>query len=230
MFDHWPENSVLKITSIESIHLKQAEWKVNKRKKTTMGDHSSYVYWPKEENLEEEEEEATEEEPEEEEDSSNSKEEDSSSSEEEQGEVKDDEPDYDPWRPVREKVGEDLKEPYMKEVQRFLDRGKTQDYAENAAFNTLLPVSRRRLRKTYLERLKWTYHIQHDAIHRKVMKSLKRFIGEDDMDFEEAAESAVAKRKFLLNRLMQKKLLPDESDDDKEEAEENDILASETQN
>ena len=35
------------------------------------------------------------------------------------------------------------------------------------------------------------------------------------MDFDEAAESAVANRKFLLNRLIKKKLLPD--DDDEEE-------------
>jgi len=47
------------------------------------------------------------------------------------------------------------------------------------------------------------------------MKTLQRFIEEDDMDFDETAESAVEKRKFLLNRVM-KKLLPDESDDDEE--------------
>ena len=44
----------------------------------------------------------------------------------------------------------------------------------------------------------------------------------DDMDFDEAAESAVAKRKFLLNRPMKKKLLPD--DDDEEEAAEGDSV------
>ena len=37
------------------------------------------------------------------------------------------------------------------------------------------------------------------------------------MDFVEAAKSAVAKQKFLINRVMEKKPLPDESDDDKEE-------------
>ena len=58
------------------------------------------------------------------------------------------------------------------------------------------------------------------------MKTLPRFIEKDDMDFVEAAESAVAKRKFLINRVMKKKPLPDESDDDKEE--ENDILVTET--
>ena len=161
------------------------------------------------ENIEEEEveEEQEEEEPEEEETSSSEGEEEA-----------DDDGEPDPWRPLRHKVGEDLKETYLKEVQQFLDSGKSQHYAENAAFNALLPASRRRLRRTYLERLKLTHHIKHDAIHRKVMKTLRRFIEEDDMDFDEAAESAVAKRKFLLNRLMKKKLLPD-NDDEEEVAE-----------
>ena len=166
------------------------------------------------ENGEEKDEESSssEEEPEKEEKEEEDEEEECSSSEEEEEEIDNDEPD--PWTPLREKVMEDIKESYLKEVQQFLDRGKTQDYAEIAAFNTLLPVSRRRLRRTYLERLKWTHHIKFDAIHRKVMKTLRRFIEEDDMDFDEAAESAVAKRKFLLNRLMKKKLLPDDDDDE----------------
>ena len=96
------------------------------------------------ENIEEEVEEE-EEEPEEEEE----KEEDTSSSEEE-GEVEgDDEPN--PWSPLRHKVGE----AYLKEVQQFLNRGKSQHCAENTAFNALLLVSRRRLRRTYLERIKY---------------------------------------------------------------------------
>ena len=82
----------------------------------------------------------------------------------------DDEPD--PWKTLREKVGEDIQETYVKEVQQFQDRGKTQDYAEITAFSALLPVSKRRLRRTYLERLKWTDCIKHDVIHRKVMKTL----------------------------------------------------------
>ena len=58
----------------------------------------------------------------------------------EKGEVEEDKPDYDPWRPLRQKVGHDLKELYMNDVQQFLDKGKSQSYAENAAFNVLLPV------------------------------------------------------------------------------------------
>ncbi len=68
-------------------------------------------------------------------------------------------------------------------------------------------------------RLKWTHRIKRDALHRKVMKTLRRFIDEDDMNFNEAAESAVAKLKFLINRVVRKKLLSDESDDDEKEVE-----------
>ena len=85
------------------------------------------------------------------------KEKDTSSSEEEEEADDDDEPD--PWNPLRQEVDKDLIETYLKEVQQFLDDGKSQQYAENAAFNALLPMSRRRLRRTYLERLKWTHHI-----------------------------------------------------------------------
>ena len=117
-------------------------------------------------------------------------------------------------------MGQDLKELYWNKVQQFLDRGQSQNYADNAAFNALLPVWRGRLRKAYLDRLKWIHRIKLDTIHSKVMKTLRRFIDEDDMDFDEAAESAVENRKFFLNRVLEEKLLPDESDDDEEAEEE----------
>ena len=34
------------------------------------------------------------------------------------------------------------------------------------------------------------------------METIERFIDEDNMDFDEAVEWAVGKRKFLLNRVM----------------------------
>ena len=79
------------------------------------------IFGPVEENSDENiEEEVEEEEKEEEPEEKEEKEEDSSRSEEKQGEADNDEPD--PRRPLREKVGEDLEEHYMKEVQQFLDR------------------------------------------------------------------------------------------------------------
>ena len=117
-----------------------------------MDDRSTDIFGPVEGNSDDSEEEEEEEEPEEEQE----KDEISSIFEEEE-EVEEDKPDYDPWRMLRQKVGHDLKDLYWNEVQQFLDRGKSQAYAENAAFNALLPVSRGRLRRAYLERLKWIH-------------------------------------------------------------------------
>ena len=65
--------------------------------------------------------------------------EDTSSSKEEEEEDHD-EPDS--WKPS----GKISKNPIWKKVQQILEKGKS--HAETATFNTLLPESRRRLRKT----------------------------------------------------------------------------------
>ena len=70
------------------------------------------------ENIEEEEqEEEVEEEQEEEEPEEEPQEEETSSSEEDEEADDNDEPD--PWHPLRQKVGEDLNETYLKEVQQM---------------------------------------------------------------------------------------------------------------
>ena len=51
-------------------------------------------------------------------------------------------------------------------------------------------------------------------------KTLQRFIDEYDRDFDKAVELAMEKWKFLLNRVMQMKLLSNELDDDEEAEEE----------
>ena len=66
------------------------------------------------ENIEEEVEEEEEEEPEEEEEK-----EDNTSSSEEEGEADDDD-ETDPWSPLRQKVGEDLKETYLNRFPKIL--------------------------------------------------------------------------------------------------------------
>jgi len=148
-----------------------------------MGDRSPSVFDTEGEggrNEEYEEEEEEEVDPKEEQE----EEEEKSSSSEDEGELVDDEANYDPWSPLRKEVEKDIEEPYMKQVQRFMDKSKNQTSTEDAAFNTLLPMSTRRLRRIYLQRLKWIHHIKHDALHRKVKKTLQRFSDEDHMDFD----------------------------------------------
>ena len=90
-----------------------------------MDDRSTDIFDPMEGNNDDnvEEEEEVKEEPEEEQEDK----EDSSSSEKEE-EADEDEPD--PGSPLRQKAGEDIKETYLKEVQQFLNKGKSRNYAQ----------------------------------------------------------------------------------------------------
>ena len=48
------------------------------------------------------------------------------------------------------------------------------------------------------------------------MKTLREFIEDDDMDYMEAAEAAINKRKYLLNRLLEQDDLPKDTSNEDE--------------
>ena len=52
------------------------------------------------------------------------------------------------------------------------------------------------------------------------MNTFRRFMDEESMDYEEAVEAAVDKRKFLLNRIFRKPHVPDEEKEEEKEEEE----------
>ncbi|KAL9977343.1 hypothetical protein ACROYT_G014735 [Oculina patagonica] len=60
----------------------------------------------------------------------------------------------------------------------------------------------------------WIRDLKSDHIHKEVMATLRRYMDDDDMDFEKAVEAAVNKRKFLLNRVFEPIEIPDESPDE----------------
>ena len=108
----------------------------------------------------------------------------------------------DPWENLRAEVRDALNPSYVElEVERFLDEGQPREVAKAKALNFLLPAHRRKLRRLYLHYLKWFGRLRRDPVHQEVTNTLRRFMDKDSMDYEEAAEAAVDKQKFLLNRL-----------------------------
>ena len=86
-------------------------------------------------------------------------------------------------------------------MKQFEDEGASKELAEAKASNFMLPDYRKKLRSLYLSYVKWFHALKYDSVHKDVMATVHRFMDDDDMDFEEAAEAAVDKRKFLLNRV-----------------------------
>ena len=65
-------------------------------------------------------------------------------------------------------------------------------------------VFRGKLQRLYLHYLKWFRLLKRDPVHEEVMKTLRRFVDEEEgMDYEEAVDAAVERPKFLLNRIFQ---------------------------
>ena len=105
--------------------------------------------------------------------------------------------DTDPWDKLREEAVNDLNTVWEEQVEQYITQGLQKDDAELQASSLLLPAYRKRLRVFYLQYLKWFHALKTDPVHKKVMTILRRFMDDDGMDFVEAAEAAISKRKYL---------------------------------
>lgn len=82
-----------------------------------------------------------------------------------------------------------------------LRQGLPKDDAQAEACSLTLPVAAKKLRHLYLQYLRWYHDLKTNKVHKKVMKTLRSFMEDDEMEYTEAAEAAVSKRKYLLNSL-----------------------------
>ncbi|XP_015753238.1 PREDICTED: tumor rejection antigen P815A-like [Acropora digitifera] len=116
----------------------------------------------------------------------------------------------DPWNKLREEAINDLNSAWEEEVQENLRQGLIKDDAEIQASLRLLPVYRKKLRHLHLQYLRWYHDLKTDPVHKKVMKTLRSFMEDDEMDYTEAVEAAISKRKYLLNSLFDLEHFPTE--------------------
>ena len=124
----------------------------------------------------------------------------------------------DPWENLLAEVRDALTPSYVKQVERFLVKGASREVANAKALNVLLSAHRRKLRRLYVYYLKWFRHLRRDPVHQEVMNTLRRFMDEESMEYEEAAEAAVDEQKFLLNRLFENPQVPDEEEEEDEDS------------
>ena len=60
---------------------------------------------------------------------------------------------------------------------------------------------RKDLQSICLDHLLWIAQIQRDPIHKQIIKTKDALVNEDYLNLEEAFETALDKRKFLMKRL-----------------------------
>ena len=72
---------------------------------------------------------------------------------------------------------------------------------------------RKKFRFWYGRMLKWIHALRQNDIHKKVVKTAYNLRYDDGHDYNESIDAAIAKRKFLLDRLIKEEDLMDEESD-----------------
>ena len=93
-------------------------------------------------------------------------------------------------------------------MQENLHQGLPKDNVQVQASDRLLPVYHKKLPFLHLQYLRWYHDLKTVSVNKKFMKTLRSFMEDDEMDYTEAIEAAISKRKYLLNVLFDLKHFP----------------------
>jgi len=123
--------------------------------------------------------------------------------------------DLDPWDNFRELVKDSFKSRFIKRRKKYVKKGFSQSVAKVKAYNVLLPLMRKKLRQTYRDYVIWGHHLKDDPVHQAIKKTIWKLLDDEDEDmgYEEAVESAINQRKFLLNKILKPLPLPEEEEE-----------------
>ena len=138
-----------------------------------------------------------------------------SEEESEDYQTSEDEEDYDPWQALINEAKLPLSDEFQENVERLEKEGSSTNKAKRESFSAVLPKLRKELQDVYLDRLHWMSEMKKDPVHKKIMKTRKRYLEDDSFDPDEAMVAAVKKRKYQLQHMLEdKQHFYDDDDDD----------------
>ena len=117
-----------------------------------------------------------------------------------------------PWSRIFDKAEKRHETQLKTLINEYEGNGDSENVARVKAENALLPVYRKEPRKVLSENLQWMRAMQKDPTFKKVMETQKELKDLEGFDWLESTELAIDKRKFLLNRLCEKQLIPQDQD------------------
>ena len=114
----------------------------------------------------------------------------------------------DVWARIQNQAIERHQQEHEVLVQKYKQNGDRDEVAEIKANNALVPLYRKELREVLFEQLKWIHLLRKDPTYKKIMETKKNLMDTENYDWEEATESAIHQRKYLLNKLFVKQNIP----------------------
>ena len=126
-----------------------------------------------------------------------------------------------PWKHLVSQAYKDYRKEYNELIEHFQGEGDSVEIAQSKAHNALIKKYRKALREHLVDEVLYFKRLRKTPIYQKVMETKKQIKDSDCFDDEEALRSAVEKRQFLLNRLIEPMQVID-TDDSEEELENED--------
>ncbi len=133
-----------------------------------------------------------------------------SSQDDSQNELDEESEDENVWSRLQDEASRRHYEDWKELVEQYEQQGNSEEVAQVKASNDLVPTYRNELRQVLFDHLKWMRNMKKDPYYKKIVETMKNFMDDDDFDWTEAAEAAIEKRKFLLNKLFEKQSVPDQ--------------------
>ena len=112
------------------------------------------------------------------------------------------------WERLQEEAINRHQEEWQALMEKYKHSGDSVEVAEAKASNALVPTYRKELREVFFEHLKWMHYMKKDPSYKKVMETRKNLMNSEDYSWDEATESAINQRKFLLNKMFSKQEVP----------------------
>ena len=89
-----------------------------------------------------------------------------------------------------------------------------QQAGRSLAFEQLQSLYRKAVISRFVEKMLWYKSIKHDPLFQAIKESVKRLVGGQDYDLEEAWKYASTKRKYLFENLLKQYLAPNDVNED----------------
>ena len=124
--------------------------------------------------------------------------------EEEEEDSEEESEDNSVFDPLIWEVEDDMEDEFLSKVEGYKSQGMTPRDAKTRAHKDLLPRYAKATRAKYAKWWELLYDLKRNKIHNTIKKTLEQFMELDDMDWNEALNMALQKRKFLFKELWEK--------------------------
>ena len=122
---------------------------------------------------------------------------------------------------VKEQLNKEMTKEYNARIREMVEKeGKSEEVAQNKAFNEYVPKLRKSFRHALGDYLILVRKILNTELYQKLMQTAENLMEEDGYGLEEAIRQALKQRKFILDQIIAEKEVQDDDDETETETEE----------